>query len=111
MTRFSVLALATIASTFACTAAMAQTSSAPAWTPPPGSTGGMPLTGYNSDLWTYMATTKMNENALRIVDKPGWTRARQAAAAINDGKCGEAALIAANDARLMEGVKRACKPL
>lgn len=94
------------------TGAAAQTApSPPAWSPPPGSTGGMPQGGYGRDIWSYMATTRADENVLKIVSKDGWDRARRAAAAINSGKCGEAAAIAASgdDQRLMQGVKRACK--
>ena len=92
MKMFSTLAAIGMASAFLVTGANAQTTPAPqAWTPPPGMTARMPSSGYASDVWALMATTRADENVLKIVGKAGWSRARQAAAAINAGRCGDAA--------------------
>jgi hypothetical protein len=112
MKTLSILALIGATSALLATGASAQTAPAPqAWTPPPGSFAHMPTSGYRSDVWSIMATTRADENVLKIVGKDGWSRARKAAVAINAGRCGDAAAIAArdNDERLMLGVKRACK--
>jgi len=68
----------------------------------------------NSDHWG-IHSLKADEGKLRKQVSQSssgqeWARAREAAAAINANRCGEAAAIAAEarDARLMAGVKRAC---
>ena len=71
--------------------------------------------GPNWDHWGMQSLRAEDGKLRRVVAKNTsqveWNRARRAAMAINANKCGEAAVIAAqaNDARLMEGVKRACK--
>ncbi len=107
----TAFALAAVTGALMATTAVAQTAKAPAWTPPPGMGAQMPMSGFGADVWSVMAVRRADENALKIVDKGGWSRAREAAAAINGGRCGEAGIIAAQaqDTRLMEGVKRACK--
>ena len=71
--------------------------------------------GPNWDHWGMQSLQAENGRLRRQVadntSSAEWSRARRAAIAINANRCGEAAVIAAqaNDARLMEGVKRACK--
>lgn len=99
-------ALSVIGMTFATTA-LAQTSAPPA----PPSASQTPQGGFAIDWYSIMAVKSFDNNVVRGVDKAGWSRASRAATAINAGKCGEAATIAAEsgDKRLMEGVKRACR--
>ncbi len=69
----------------------------------------------NYDGWSVNSLHPARGRMLKAIDaetdRHSWSRARQAAIAINDGRCADAVAVAmsANDAKLLRGIQRVCK--